>query len=106
MQYRKSNYVRVVCYIISQKTEIRRKILTVGGNLIHYPGDFSTLTSGLTTIKLHVNSAISDFKSRYMYMEVMDFYLNNMMDRAYYIIIQISIDSVIDSYEKQEFLID
>ena len=42
----------------------------------------------MTTIKLNVNSAISDIKSRYMSMDVKYFYLNNNMDKAEHIIIQ------------------
>ena len=34
------------------------------GNLVDYPGEFSTPKSDLTTMKLHVSSAISDIKSR------------------------------------------
>ena len=54
---------------------------TEGVNIIYYPGEFSTPTSDLTTIKIHVNSAISYVKSRYMVMDVKYFYLNNQMDR-------------------------
>ena len=60
-----------------------------GGNIIYYLGYVITLTLDLTTMKLHVNSAISDFKVRYMCMNVKDFYPNNMMDRSEYIIIHI-----------------
>ena len=59
---RRSTCVRVVCKIRPQKIETHRTILTVGGNLIDYPGEFSTPTSDLTTMELHVNSAISDVK--------------------------------------------
>ena len=41
-------------------------------------------------MKLHINSAISDVKSRCMLMDVKDFYLNNHMDRDKYIMIHIS----------------
>ena len=41
-------------------------------------------------MKLHVNSAISDVKYRYMCIKIMFFYLNNQMDRSEYIMIQIS----------------
>ena len=34
--------------------------------MIYYPGEVSTPTSELTTMKLYVNIAISDVKSRYM----------------------------------------
>ena len=82
--------MRAVYDIRPQKIEARRTRLTAGGNLIYYPGEVSTPTSDLTTMKLHINSAISDVKSRYMCMDVKDFYLKNQMDRGEYIMIQIS----------------
>ena len=71
----RATYVRAVCDIRPQKTETHRKRLTAGVNLIDYPGEFSTPTSDLTTMKLHVNSAISDVKSRYMCTDVKKIYL-------------------------------
>ena len=62
----------------------------MGGDLIYYPGEVSTPTSYLTMVKLHVNSVISNTKSRYICMDVTYFYLNNRMDRSEYITIQIS----------------
>ena len=41
-------------------------------------------------MKLHVKSSISDFKSRYMCMDLTYFYLDNQMNRSEYIIIHIS----------------
>ena len=55
---RRATYVRAVCNIRPQKTKTHRTRLNAGGNLIDYPGEVSTLTSELTTMKLHVNSAI------------------------------------------------
>ena len=72
------------------KTETHRTRLTAGGNLIDYPSEVSTPTSDLTTMKLNINSAISYVKSRYMCMDLKDFYLNNQMDRDEYIMIQLS----------------
>ena len=40
--------------------------------MIDYPGEVSTPTSYLKTMKLHVNIAISELKSRYMCMYVKD----------------------------------
>ena len=79
--------MRAVCDIIPQKTETHRTSLNAGGNLIDYPGHISTPKSDLTTMKLYVNSAISDVKSRYMGMAVKYFYLNNMMNGTEYIMI-------------------
>ena len=61
---RRETYVVELCNIRPQKTETHRTTLNAGGNLIYYPGEVSTPTSDLTTMKLHVNSAISDVKSR------------------------------------------
>ena len=58
--------------------------------MIDYPGEVSIPTSYLTTMKLHINSAISDVKSRYICVDINDFYLSNQMNRYEYIMIQIS----------------
>ena len=62
--------MRAVCNIRPQKAETQRRIITAGGNLIYYPGEVSKPTSDLTTMKLHINSTISDVKPRYMLMYV------------------------------------
>ena len=80
-----------VCDIIPHKTETHITRLTKRGYTIDYPGEVSTPKSDLTTMKLHVNSAISDIKSRYMCMDVKYFYLNKQMDKSEYTMIQISI---------------
>ena len=79
--------MREVLNIRPQKTETHRRRLTVGVNLIDHPGDVSTPTSDLTTIKININSAISDVKSSYICMKTKDFYLNNKMEREEYIMI-------------------
>ena len=67
-KYRRVTYVRAICDIRPPKTETHRTRLTAGWDLIDYPGEVRTPTSYLTTMKLHINSAISDIKSRYMCM--------------------------------------
>ena len=89
-KYIRATYVRAVCNIRPQKTDTHRTRFTAGGNLIDYPGEVSTPKSDLTTMKLHIKSATSDVKSRYMCIYVKDFYLNNHMDRDEYITIHIS----------------
>ena len=74
----------------TKKTETHRTRLTAGGNLTYYTGEVSTPTSDLTTTKIHINSDISDVKSRYMCMNVKYFYIDNHMYREEYIMIQIS----------------
>ena len=82
--------MRAVCDIRPQKTDNLRTRLTSVVNLIDYQGEVSKPTSKLTTMKLHVNSTISDVKSRYMCMDLKDFYTKNQMDRAEYIMLYIS----------------
>ena len=53
-------YACTVCTIQPEKEEKERTRITVGGNLItNYPGDASTDTAGLETIKIHWNSVVS-----------------------------------------------
>ena len=65
--------MRAVCAIKPQKTENHMRRLNAKRNLIYYPGDIRKPTSDSTTMKLHINSAILDVKSRYMRMDVKDF---------------------------------
>ena len=56
----RETYVKAVCLIKPHKTETRITRLAAGGNIIDYPGEVSMPTSDLTTMKIHVNSTISD----------------------------------------------
>jgi hypothetical protein len=47
-----------------QKSEPARTRLTVGGNLIDYPGDKSAPTADLTTFKCLINSTLSTPKAK------------------------------------------
>ena len=76
-----------------KKQRLIKQDLPAGGNLINYSGEVITITLELNTMKLNVNSALSDIKLRCMFMDVEYFYLNNQMDRVEYIVIQISMIS-------------
>ena len=78
---------------LNPKNRDHRTRITAGGNLLDYPGEVSTPTSDLNTMKLHVNSAILYVTSRYMCMDVNYFYPNNEMDMDEYTMIQISMTS-------------
>ena len=54
----RETYVRAVCNIRPQKTETHRTRLTTGGNLKDHPGEVSTPTPDLNTMKIHRNSSI------------------------------------------------
>ena len=74
-------YGRIVVDSRPQKTKPNRTRLTVGGNLINFPGDVSTPTADLTTAKLFINSTISTPGARYMCGDVKNFYLGTPMAR-------------------------
>jgi hypothetical protein len=63
---RKVTYGRIVVSIRPEKKETHRTQLTVGGNLIDYPGDVSTPTADLTTTKVLLNSTVSTPGARFM----------------------------------------
>ena len=55
-------------------------------------------------MKLHITRAVLYVRARYMCMDVKYFHLNNMMDRAEYIMIQIAMipQEFVDKYNLQE----
>jgi hypothetical protein len=66
-------YGRIVCELRPQKAEVKRTRLTIGGNLIDYPGKVSPKTVGLTTAKLVFNSIVSTPNARFMGIDVKNF---------------------------------
>jgi hypothetical protein len=77
-------YAHIVCDLRPQKDEVKRTHVTVGGNLIDYPGEVSTDTAGLTTAKLVMNSTISTKGARYMGLDINNFYLNTPINQYKY----------------------
>ena len=51
---------------------------------MHYPGDASTPTADLLTVKLLLNSIISTPNAKFMTMDNKDFYLNTLMARYHH----------------------
>jgi hypothetical protein len=64
-----------------QKTKPNHTRLTVGGNLIDYPGDVSTPTADTTTAKLVINSTLFTPNAKYMCGDINNFYLGAPMER-------------------------
>jgi len=52
-------YARIAVDYCPQKEDPNRVRITVGGNLIDYPGELTTRTADLTTAKLLWNSTLS-----------------------------------------------
>jgi hypothetical protein len=83
-KHKKPTYVRVVCADRPEKTNTRRVRWTAGGDRINYPGNKTTKTADLSTCKLMFNSVISTPKSRFMTIDLKDFYLcSDMQDYEY-----------------------
>ena len=78
---RKITYANFICNIRPQKSETRRVRLTAGGNKLDYPGDPSSPAVSLLNVKIHINSTISRAKhnSRYMCIDIKNFYLGTPM---------------------------
>ena len=73
-------YARIVVDYRPQKDDPNRVRITVGGNLIDYPGELTTRTADLTTTKLMWNSVISTPEAKYMCADIKSFYLETPLD--------------------------
>ena len=58
--------------------------LTVGVNLIDFPGDVTTPTADLIMAKIIFNSLLSTKESKFMCADIANLYLNNPMNRYEY----------------------
>ncbi len=77
-------YARVMVDHRPQKADPNRIRITVGGNLINYPGELTTRTADITTSKLHWNSVLSTPNAKYMCLDIKNFYLLAPLDRYKY----------------------
>ena len=77
-------YCHIVCDIFPQKKETHRVRLTLGGEKIIFDGPLYTPSSDLTNSKLHWNIVIYTPGSKYLVVDVKNFYLNNLMLKQEY----------------------
>jgi hypothetical protein len=103
---RKATYIRVVCADRPEKPEPRRVRWTAGGNLVDYPGDVSTKTADITTVKILLNSVLSTPDARFMTIDLKDFYLNTPMERYEYVRIPLTLipDTIMNLYNLDELV--
>ncbi len=73
-------YVQLCVNYLPEKEDPNCTQVTVGGNLLHYPGNCGTPTVDMITVKLHFNSIISTKNTRYCTIDPKDFYLHTTMD--------------------------
>ena len=77
----------------------------MGGDRLDYQGGVSTKTAGLTTIKIPLNSVVSSIWSKFMTVDVKNFYLKTPMDEPEYMNIPVRIipDEIIVEYKVSQF---
>jgi hypothetical protein len=99
-----ATYPRFVCSERLQKQEKNRMQMTVGGNLINYPGDKSTRTAELETTKILFNSVISTQDARFCTADITNFYLNTPLDRPEFLCIPVNLipDEIMLEYQLQK----
>ena len=84
-------YARIVVDYQAQEKDPDRVRITIGDNLIEYPGELTTQTADLTTTKRMWNSIISMPAARYMCVDVNNFYLCVPLERFEYTIMPINL---------------
>ena len=87
----KVTYSRTLCDIRTQKKETHRVKIAVGGGKLSYNGPVSTPTVDLTMVKLHWNSVLSITYGKYLIVDANNLYLENLMKKAEYYKIVLSI---------------
>ncbi len=68
-------YAQIVCVNCNGKKDKYRTCVIMGSNPVNYPGHYRTLTSDLFMVKLLLNSIISMPHSKFMTLNLKDFYL-------------------------------
>eukprot|EP00957_Ditylum_brightwellii_P122560 9346270-Ditylum_brightwellii.AAC.1 len=100
-QDRQATYALFVVDIRPQKAETHCIRLTVGGNLIQYPGKVHIPTADMDVAKLMFNSIISTPNAKFCTIAIKNFYLNTPMQHYEYMHIPIKLipEEIIQQYE-------
>jgi hypothetical protein len=98
---KKATYLKIVAAYRPEKSNPHRVRFTVGGDRIDYPGDVSTKTADLPTVKTLLNSVVSTPNARFMTADLKDFYLGTPLAQYEYMRIPVSVipDSIINEYK-------
>jgi hypothetical protein len=100
---RKGNetYARIVYVYCDGKKDKYRTRITMGGNLVNYPGDCRTPRANLLTVKLLLNSIISTPNTKFMILDLKDFYLMTPIKRYEYFHMKLDLfpQDIIDKYD-------
>ena len=98
---RKVTYAHMVATICLHKTEVNRVRVTVGGNILDYPGATNTTTNcaSLTTTKCLLNRTVSTPDTWFMTLDIKDFYYSTPM--ACYEYMKLALDFFLDEIIEQ-----
>ena len=103
---RKVAYAQFVCNYRTHKEEANWFRVIVSGDRVDYPGDVSTKTADLPTIKCLLNSVLSNLRARFMTTDVKNFYLNTPLDKPEYMRISMNMITaeVMEGYQGDTFV--
>ena len=93
---KRPTYARFGCSYRPQKAEPYRTRITIGGNLIDYPGNLSMKVADMTTFKILVNSTLSTPGARWLGLDVKNYYLGTPMPEYDYMFILIQFPPEMD----------
>lgn len=96
-----TTYGKIVVDYRTGKKDVHRTRLTVGGNLIDYPGCVTTPTADLELIKMHFNSVISTPNARFATFDISNFFLDTEMEKAEYMFLPYTLipEEIIQQYK-------
>ena len=103
-RFKDVTYGKFVCVVRPQKAEPNRTRLTLGGNLVNYPGEVGTPTADMLLIKCMFNSVLSTPGAKFMGIDISNFYLNTPLPRYEYLKLKLADipQEVIDEYKLME----
>ena len=98
---KKVTYMRLVASIRPLKAETHRVRVTISGDRLDYDRFIYTVLASLTTVKLYLNSIISTPDTRYMSLEIKDYYYGMPMDNFEYAQLPLSLipPEIIEQYD-------
>ena len=105
-KHKQPTYAHFVFSYHPQKAEPYSTWITVGGNLINYPGNLSMKVANMTTFKILMNSTLSTPGARWLSLDVKNYYLGTPMDDYEYMFIPINSipQEIIAHYKLQDIV--
>ena len=89
----------MVCKVRPEKSDPNRTHITIGGNLITFPGDVGNPTASLELAKLVFDSVLSRPGAKFTTFDICNFYLQTPLDRPYYF--RVRLNNVPDKFTQE-----